>query len=49
MALYTLFFAVFSIWRGFCMSGRKLLDPTMYVPDIYRDHNTNGARGGADG
>ena len=21
----------FSIWRGFCMSGRKRLDPTTYV------------------
>ena len=23
----------FSIWRGFCMSGRKLLDPTTYRHD----------------
>ena len=22
----------FSIWRGFCMSGRKLLDSTTYIP-----------------
>ena len=29
MALYTL--TAFSIWRGFCMSGQKVLDPTTYV------------------
>ena len=30
MALYIPHTA-FSIWRGFCMSGRKLLDPTAYI------------------
>ena len=32
MALY-IFLTAFSIWRGFCMSGRKLLDPTAYTLD----------------
>jgi hypothetical protein len=28
---YYISLAVISIWRGFCVSGRKLLDPTTYI------------------
>jgi hypothetical protein len=28
---YYIFLAAISIWRGFCMSGRQLLDPTTYL------------------
>ena len=36
----------FSIWRGFCMSGRKLFDPTTYVYSnivaLSLNHSCNG-------
>jgi hypothetical protein len=32
---YYIFLAAISIWRGFCMSGRKLSDPTTYMDEKY--------------
>jgi len=31
----TIYLAAFSIWRGFCMSGRKLFDPPSYMRCSY--------------